>query len=153
MRAVLLALVLATGPGPQPYADYVALASGTLISDAPLTSAVTFDPIAIGGWDTVTVWVDYEHGSGNVTHVTLSCADGPSTSALGTHQSFKETSTDGTYDGSNQLLRIPVSASGALRWSLVGLSAEYFQCTVAALGTPDGTDLVKSISMRAGVQR
>lgn len=153
MRAALITLLLAAGPGPQPYADYVALSSGTLISDAPLTSAVTFDPIRIGGWDAVYIWVDYEHGSGNVTHLTLSCADGPSETVLGTHRSFKETSTDGTYDGSDQLLRIPVSATEAVRFALVGLNAEYLQCSVDALGTPDGTDLVKSISIRAGVQR
>ena len=153
MKTILAALLLAAGPGPQPYADYAAAVSGTIISDAPLTSAVTFDAIRIGGWDTVNVWINYVHGSGNVTHVTLSCADGPTSSLLGTHQSFKETSTDGTYDGSDQLLRAPVSASGVLRFSLVGLSAAYFQCTIDALGTPDGTDLVGSVYVRAGVQK
>lgn len=110
----------------------------------------TSEALNVAGFSSLHVVVDYTHGSGNVTYVTLTCSGGPSAAILGQLQSLKESATQGTWDGAALILRQAVSASAALRFVLTGLNEKFATCTVGAAGAPGGAD-VFDLYVRAGV--
>jgi hypothetical protein len=130
-------------------------AATTLLDGVALNAAAgtrTTAAVKVAGLSQVTVYVDYTHGSGNVTAVTLACTAGPSTTSLAPVDAVDWTITvDGAAATQSQVtITRKVTASGLLRFLVGPLNDEYIKCVVGSTGTPDGTDLV-DVTFRGSV--
>lgn len=105
----------------------------------------TFD---IGGIGAVTVYIDYTHGSTNVTAVTMQCLVGPTTALMGTVPQLEWSTGTGTSVGATW--SHAVTGDTLIPWQTGPLNSRYFKCVIGSTGTPDGTDLI-DVYMRAGV--